>query len=133
MDARSRAGGHHFLSENVPLPPKNGAIVMSSASAAEAETGGLYINARKAVEERNIYWRRWATSSRPPLFRQTTPRPKASSTIVSSPIAQKPWICVSTGCETGRIKSNSDFIGGPAQQTGGITIPRTIQRPIIAT
>ena len=60
-DARSRAGGHHFLSENVPLPPNNGAIhnvaeiikaVMSSA--AEAETGGLYINARKAVEERNI-------------------------------------------------------------------------------
>ena len=60
-NARSRAGGHHFLSENVPLPPNNGAIhnvaeiikaVMSSA--AEAETGALYINARKAVEERNI-------------------------------------------------------------------------------
>ena len=59
--ARSRAGGHHFLSEDVPIPPNNGAIhnvaeiikaVMSSA--AEAETGGLYINARKAVEERNI-------------------------------------------------------------------------------
>eukprot|EP00804_Cyclotella_cryptica_P014503 CCRYP_004803-RB/>CCRYP_004803-RB protein AED:0.47 eAED:0.47 QI:0/0/0/1/0/0/2/0/177 len=60
-EARSRAGGHHFLSENVPFPPNNGAVhnvakiikaVMSSA--AEAETGGLYINARKAVEERNI-------------------------------------------------------------------------------
>eukprot|EP00804_Cyclotella_cryptica_P003266 CCRYP_010499-RB/>CCRYP_010499-RB protein AED:0.45 eAED:0.44 QI:0/-1/0/1/-1/1/1/0/186 len=60
-NARSRAGGHHFLSEDVPLPPNNGAIhnvaeiikaVMSSA--AEAETGALYINARKAVEERNI-------------------------------------------------------------------------------
>ena len=59
--ARSRAGGHHFLSEDVPLPPNNGAIqnvaeiikaVMSSA--AEAETGALYINARKAVKERNI-------------------------------------------------------------------------------
>jgi len=61
QNARSRAGGHHFLSEDVPLPPNNGAIhnvaeiikaVMSSA--AEAETGALYINARKAVEERNI-------------------------------------------------------------------------------
>eukprot|EP00804_Cyclotella_cryptica_P017742 CCRYP_001167-RA/>CCRYP_001167-RA protein AED:0.39 eAED:0.39 QI:0/0/0/1/0/0/5/0/585 len=60
-NARSRAGGHHFLSEDVPLPPNNGAIhnvaeiikaVMSSA--AEAEAGALYINARKAVEERNI-------------------------------------------------------------------------------
>eukprot|EP00956_Cyclotella_meneghiniana_P039603 scaffold175244_cov70-Cyclotella_meneghiniana.AAC.1 len=60
-DARSRAGGHHFLSEDVPSPPNNGAIhneasiikaVMSSA--AEAEMGALYTNARKGVEERNI-------------------------------------------------------------------------------
>ena len=60
-NARSRAGGHHFLSEDVPFPPNNGAIhnvatIIKSVmtSAAEAETGGLYINARKAVEERNI-------------------------------------------------------------------------------
>eukprot|EP00804_Cyclotella_cryptica_P008147 CCRYP_004624-RA/>CCRYP_004624-RA protein AED:0.13 eAED:0.13 QI:0/0/0/1/0/0/3/0/1209 len=61
QNARTRAGGHHFLSEDVPLPPNNGAIhniaeiikaVMSSA--AEAETEALYFNARKAVEERNI-------------------------------------------------------------------------------
>jgi len=60
-EARSRAGGHHFLSEDVPLSPNNGAIhniaeiikgVMSSA--AEAELGAMYINARKAVEERII-------------------------------------------------------------------------------
>jgi hypothetical protein len=60
-EARSRAGGHHFLSENVPLPLNNGPIhnvaeiikgVMSSA--AEAELGVMYINARKAVEERII-------------------------------------------------------------------------------
>jgi hypothetical protein len=60
-NARSRAGGHHFLSENVQYPPNNGAIlnvaeiiksVMSSA--AEAELGALYINARKAVEMRTI-------------------------------------------------------------------------------
>ena len=60
-NARSRAGGHHFLSENVQHPPNNGAIlnvaeiiraVMSSA--AEAELGALYINARKAVEIRTI-------------------------------------------------------------------------------
>jgi hypothetical protein len=60
-EARSRAGGHHFLSEDIPFPPNNGAIhniaeiikgVMSSA--AEAELGAMYINARKAVEERII-------------------------------------------------------------------------------
>ena len=60
-NARSRAGGHHFLSEDVPFPPNNGAVhnvaeiikaVMSSA--AEAELGSLYINAKKGVEERHI-------------------------------------------------------------------------------
>ncbi len=60
-EARSRADGHHFLSEDVPLPRNNGAIhnvteiikgVMSSA--AEAELGAMYINARKAVEKQII-------------------------------------------------------------------------------
>jgi hypothetical protein len=59
--ARSRAGGHHFLSENVASPSNNGAIynkasiikaVMSSA--AKAKIGALYTNARKGVEEQNI-------------------------------------------------------------------------------
>eukprot|EP00804_Cyclotella_cryptica_P012317 CCRYP_020810-RA/>CCRYP_020810-RA protein AED:0.37 eAED:0.37 QI:0/0/0/1/1/1/2/0/434 len=59
--ARSRAWGHHFLSENVPNPSNNRAIynkasiiksVMSST--AEAELGALYTNARKGVEIRHI-------------------------------------------------------------------------------
>ena len=59
--ARSRAGGHFFLSSNVAYPPNNGAIlniaqiidaVMSSA--AEAELGALFINAREAVHIRRI-------------------------------------------------------------------------------
>jgi hypothetical protein len=60
-EARSRAGGHHFLPENVPLPPNNGAIhnvaeiikgVMSSA--AEAELGAMYINARNWLRDCSI-------------------------------------------------------------------------------
>ena len=59
-EARSRAGGRHFLSENEPLPSNNGAIhnaeiikgVMSSA--AESELGAMYINARKAIEEQIV-------------------------------------------------------------------------------
>ena len=58
---RSRAGGHHFLSENIDNPSNNGAIYNEASiiksimsSAAEAEIGALYINARKGVEERNI-------------------------------------------------------------------------------
>ena len=54
--ARSRAGGHFFLSNNLLIPPNNGAIlnvahiirhVMSSAT--EAELTALYIMAREAV------------------------------------------------------------------------------------
>jgi hypothetical protein len=54
--AQSRAGGHYFMSEDVPDPADNGAVhtvakiikaVMSSA--AEAELGGIFINAKIAV------------------------------------------------------------------------------------
>ena len=59
--ARSRAGGHFFLSNNSNIPPNNGAIlniahiikhVMTSAT--EAELAGLYIMAREAVYMRII-------------------------------------------------------------------------------
>ena len=57
--ARSRAGGHFYMSNDTQFPPNNGAVhnvaqiinaVMSSA--AEAELGALYINAREAVPMR---------------------------------------------------------------------------------
>jgi hypothetical protein len=60
-NARSRAGGHFFLSNNAEIPPNNGAIlniahvikhVMTSAT--EAELAALYINAREAVYIRII-------------------------------------------------------------------------------
>ena len=60
-NARSRAGGHFFLSSDTPIPPNNGAVlniahiiknVMSSAT--EAELAGLYIMAREAVYIRII-------------------------------------------------------------------------------
>ena len=59
--ARSRAGAHIFLSENVDDPPNNGAIltiaqiirkVMSSAS--EAELAALYIAAKECVYIRMV-------------------------------------------------------------------------------
>jgi len=60
--ARSRAGGHFFVSSDVTNPHNNGAVlniaqlikaVMSSA--AEAELGALYINAREAVPMRQLF------------------------------------------------------------------------------
>ncbi len=59
--ARSRAGGHFFLSSDTTIPPNNGAVlniahiiknVMSSAT--KAELAGLYIMACKAVYIRII-------------------------------------------------------------------------------
>jgi hypothetical protein len=59
--ARSRAGGHFFLSSDTADPENNGAVlnlaqlikaVMSSA--AEAELGALYINAREAIPQRQV-------------------------------------------------------------------------------
>ena len=59
--ARSRAGGHFFLSNDSTIPPNNGAIlnvariishVMSSAT--KAELAALYIMAREAVYIRII-------------------------------------------------------------------------------
>ena len=59
--ARSRAGGHFFLSTNADIPPNNGAILNIAhiikhvmASATEAELAALYIAAREAVYIRII-------------------------------------------------------------------------------
>jgi hypothetical protein len=60
-NARSRAGGHFFLSNDEIFPPNNGAILTNAtiikavmSSAAEAELGALYLNAKEAVYLRQI-------------------------------------------------------------------------------
>ncbi len=59
--ARSRAGGHFFLLNNNSSTPNNGAILTIStiikavvSSAAEAELGVLFLNAKEAVIIRQI-------------------------------------------------------------------------------
>eukprot|EP00804_Cyclotella_cryptica_P021147 CCRYP_001465-RA/>CCRYP_001465-RA protein AED:0.35 eAED:0.35 QI:0/0/0/1/0.5/0.33/3/0/629 len=59
--ARSRTGGHFFLSSNADIPPNNGAILNIAhiikhvmASATEAELAALFITAREAVYIRII-------------------------------------------------------------------------------
>ncbi len=58
--ARSRAGGHFFMSTDPAQPPNNGAVLTIAqiikavmTSAAEAEIGALYINCREAVPARH--------------------------------------------------------------------------------
>ena len=59
--AHSRAGGHFYLTDDTQYPPNNGPVLTISqiikavmSSAAEAELGALYINAREAVYIRQI-------------------------------------------------------------------------------
>jgi hypothetical protein len=59
--SRSRAGGHFFLTNDEKFPPSNGAVLTIAtiikavmSSAAEAELGALYINAKEAVYLRQI-------------------------------------------------------------------------------
>jgi len=60
-NARSRAGGHFFLSSDESIPKDNGAILTiaqiikaAMSYAAEAKLGALYINAREAIYIRQI-------------------------------------------------------------------------------
>jgi hypothetical protein len=59
--SRSRAGGHFYLSNHVPYPHNNGAILNIAkvidavvSSAAEAELGALFMNAREAIYLQHI-------------------------------------------------------------------------------
>jgi len=59
--ARSRAGGHFFLSSDTIVPPNNGTVLNIAhiiknviSSATEAELAGLYIMIREAVYIRII-------------------------------------------------------------------------------
>ena len=73
-NARSRAGGHFYLSDKSQHPPNNGPILTISqiikavmSSAAEAELGALYINAREAVYIRQILHAMGHEQGRTPL------------------------------------------------------------------
>ena len=58
--ARSRAGGHFFMSNDSVVPSNNGSVLAISqiikavmSSAAEAELGSLFINCREAIPARH--------------------------------------------------------------------------------
>ena len=60
-DARSRAGGHHYLSKNMSFPPNNSAIInvlqiikAVITLAVEVELSSLYITAQKVDYIRQI-------------------------------------------------------------------------------
>jgi hypothetical protein len=76
--ARSRAGGHMFMSANNEIPTNNGAVLNISqiiravmSSAAEAELGALFINAKTAVSMRHTL-EELATPNHEHQFRRIT-------------------------------------------------------------
>jgi hypothetical protein len=86
---RSRAGGHIFLSEDDPIPRNNGPLLSISRvmkhvcpSAAEAETGALFIVAQEMVPLRNMLTEMgWPHHDH--HYKRTNPQPMVTSTTQS--------------------------------------------------
>jgi hypothetical protein len=77
--ARSRTGGHFFLSNNSSSAPNNGAILTMStiikavmSSAAEAELGALFLNAKETVFIRQILTKMVHPQPRTPIQTDNT-------------------------------------------------------------
>ena len=130
--ARSRAGGHFFLSNNADIPPNNGAIlniahiikhVMSSAT--EAELAALYIMAREAVYIRIILEE--MGHKQPPTPLQTDN--SMADGVVNGKIApkcRKAMDMRSIGCAIVSAKNNFASTGGRANSTTQTTGPNTM-------
>ena len=78
-NSRSRAGGHFFLSNDEQFPPNNGAILTHASiikavmsSAAEAELGALFFNAKEAVYLRQILIEMGHSQPRTPIQTDNT-------------------------------------------------------------
>jgi len=101
--SRIRAGGHMFMAGKDKIPINNGAVLNISqitrtvtSSAAEAELGALFINAKTAVSMR----KRSANSdtrSPAPRCKQTMQQHTGYSPTKFYQKHSRPWTCASTG------------------------------------
>jgi hypothetical protein len=128
---RSQAGGHFFLSDDVDNPPNNGAIltvvtiikaVMSSA--AEAELGALFLNAKEAVYLWQILTELGHPQPRTPIQMDNL---TAEGMINNkySPSERRQWICASTGCAIVKHRGSLGYIGGRGRPTSRTILPNT--------
>jgi hypothetical protein len=138
--ARSRAGGHFFLSDN-PLDPKQApreqhtryspvhttCQIMRNvlASAAEAEIGALFLNGQEAQPIRVTLNELGHTQPATPMQTDnSTASGFAYDTIKQN--GPKPSTCTFTGSKTVSVKANLSSIGDPAQKILVTTMPNTI-------
>ena len=134
--ARSRAGGHFFMSDDSPNPENNGAVMNIAqimkhvvSSAADAEIGALFINARQAIPAR---------MAAEELGHPQPPTPVQTDNTTALGFANKnlqPKVTKSTdrktgGSKTERHKSNSDFTGHQGLTTMLIILQSISVKPI---
>ncbi len=115
---RSRAGGHFFLSNDDKFPPNNGTILTTAtiikavmSSAAEAELGALYINAKEAVYLQQRIDAMGHPQPRTPIQTDNT----TAKGVINKKYnrnAPKQWTCDSIGSATVKHRVNLKFIGG---------------------
>ncbi len=121
--ARSRAGGHMFMSTNDDIPKNSRAILNISqiiravmSSAAEAELGALFINAKTVVSMRHTL-KELDIPNRARQFRRITKPQTTYSPIKSCQRRLKPCTCDSTGYAAATLRDNLDIIGDRAHRT----------------
>ncbi|EJK63093.1 hypothetical protein THAOC_16272 [Thalassiosira oceanica] len=122
-NARSRAGGHFFLSNDADVPPNNGAILNIShvikhvmSSATEAELAGLYIMAQEAVYIRIILEEMGHKQSPTPVQTDNAIAEQVIDKKVQ-PKRKKRWTCDSIGYAIANANDNSDSTGDQASST----------------
>eukprot|EP00804_Cyclotella_cryptica_P030764 CCRYP_009164-RA/>CCRYP_009164-RA protein AED:0.15 eAED:0.16 QI:0/0/0/1/1/1/4/0/1045 len=137
--ARSRAGGHFFLSSNADIPPNNGAILNIAhiikhvmASATEAELAALFITARESVYIRIILMELGHKQPATPLQTDNA-MAKQSPMGKYNPSAPRPWTCASTGYAIANAENNFEFTGALATAIMLITGPNITRPNIIST
>jgi hypothetical protein len=122
-NARSRAGGHFFLSSDTTVPPNNSVVlnivhiiknVMSSAT--KAELAGLYIMVCKAVYIRIILEELGHTQPPTPLQTDNA----MADTIINGKIQPKQTKAMDMRFhwlrdETANVNDNSGYTGDPAR------------------
>ncbi len=94
--------------------------VMSSA--AEAETGALYLNAKEAVYLQQILEEMGHPQPKTPIQTDNT----TAEGVINNKIPPKPWTCDFIGYAIAKHRGNLKFIGGRGRPTSQTILRSTI-------
>ena len=136
QQARSRAGGHFFMSRNKKYPSNNEAILNTAqvikavmSSAVKAELGMSYINAKFAAP-----YQAYAHGKRPPTsLTQIQTDNSTAFRVVTKNLSQrqpKQWICTTTGYKAKSSDNTFVFTCNQEKRTTPIIGPNIMQQYI---